>query len=255
MKNSTENQNLFLPRRGEENIKKMFEKGRSFFAIFAPSRFMAVFFIFVIFAHPIWAGKDDKLTAEEACQKVEEAQSAAKDVQMDLNMDVKDTLSGSSQSMKGKIQIKSPDLVYVHYTQPTEQFLYIGGSLVQMYQPDQKMVYQQRGGKTNNSAPVYVGVGKQLEKYAKISKVSFIKDSDSEVGLLFKPLDALSAGFDTMKVYIHKKDWWPYQMEVETPSTLTKAKFSNFSFNQGLSDSLFHFTVPKGVRVVDGEVF
>jgi len=42
---------------------------------------------------------------------------------------------------------------------------------------------------------------------------------------------------------------------METPSMKSKAKFSNISFNKGLKESLFKFTPPKGVQVVEGAVF
>jgi outer membrane lipoprotein-sorting protein len=202
----------------------------------------------------VWADTAKDLSVDEVSRKVEDAQAGVKDVQMDLNMEMKDSLSGTQQKVKGQIKIKSPNFVYVHYTQPTEQFLYVAGTLAQMYQPAQKMVYQQHNGKGAQAEPVYVGVGKELKKYIGISRVSIIKDSDSEVEMLFIPV-VEDAGFDKMRVYIHKKDWWPYQMEVETPSMTTKAVFSNFSFNQGLAESLFQFTPPKSAQVVEGAVF
>jgi outer membrane lipoprotein-sorting protein len=196
-----------------------------------------------------------ELTVADVTQKVEEAQAAFQDAQMDLQMEMKDSLSGTQQNSKGAVKMKFPDKIFVHYTQPTEQFLYIGGNLTQMYQPDQKTVYQQHNGKGKDAAPVYLGVGKQLKKYVEISKVTLFKNSDSEVGLLFEPKDKMTAGFDKMKVLIHKKDWWPYQIEMETPSMNSKAKFSNIFFNKGLKESLFEFAAPKGVQVVEGVVF
>jgi len=201
-----------------------------------------------------WADGAKDLTVDQVTQKVEEAQSSVKDVQMDLIMEMKDALSGQEQKTKGQIKIKSPDKVFVHYTQPSEQFLYIAGSLAQMYQPAQKMVYQQRSGKGASAGPVYVGVGKALQQYVGVSRVTIFKNTDSEIGLLFLPLKE-DAGFDKMRVFIRKKDWWPTQMEVETTSAITKASFSNFSFNQGLPDSLFDFTAPKGAEVVDGAIY
>lgn len=211
---------------------------------------------FVAICTQSWAATGDQkdLSVAEVSKKVEDAQAGVKDVQMDLNMEMKDSLSGTQQKVKGQIKIKSPDLVYVHYNQPMEQYLYVTGTMAQMYQPSQKMVYQQHNEKGANAEPMYLGVGKELKRYIGISRVSIIKNSDSEIGLLFIPV-VEDAGFDKMRVYIHKKDWWPYQMEVETPSTTTKAVFSNFSFNQGLSDNLFQFTPPKGAQVVEGAVF
>jgi len=193
------------------------------------------------------------LSVAQVSKNVEDAQAGIQDVQMDLKMEMKDALSGSQQQVSGKVKIKSPDRIFVHYTQPSEQFLYVEKGLVQMYQPSQKMVYQQHNANTAD-APVYLGVGKELKKYIKISRVSIIRDSQNEIGLLFIPI-ADNAGFDKMKVFIHKKDWWPYQMEVETPSMTTKADFTNISFNQGLKEGLFEFTPPKSAQVVEGSVF
>lgn len=229
-------------------------KVRNFFVDFVLSRFILGLILFGALTLPVWAGVSKDISVEEVSKKVEDAQASVKDIQMDLSMEMKDSLSGAQQKVKGMIKIKSPDLVYVHYTQPIDQFLYAAGNLVQMYQPSQKMVYQQHNGEGKNSEPVYLGVGKELKKYIGISRVSIFKNTDSEIGLLFLPIGD-DAGFDKMRVYIHKKDWWPYQMEVETPSTTTKAVFSNFSFNQGIPESLFQFTPPKSAQVVEGAVF
>jgi outer membrane lipoprotein-sorting protein len=58
-----------------------------------------------------------------------------------------------------------------------------------------------------------------------------------------------------MKVSIHKKDWWPYRMEVETPALVTKSEFSNFRFNQGIDSKVFQFVTPRGADVVQGAIF
>lgn len=210
---------------------------------------------FLVFSSLLWADSAKDLSVDQVSQNVEQAQSAIQDVQMDLKMEMKDSLSGTQQKLTGKVKIKSPDMIYVHYTQPSDQYLYAQGDLVQMYQPAQKMVYQQHTGKGQSAnAPIYLGVGKELKKYIRISRVSIIENSDSQVGLLFIPL-VEDSGFDKMKVYIHKKDWWPFRMEVETPAMTTKADFSNISFNSGLQDSLFLFTPPKDAQVVEGAVF
>src|SRR5665213_631145 len=194
------------------------------------------------------------LTVSEVSAKVEDAQDSADDVQMKLEMTTKDSLSGQEQHQNGLIQIKSPDKVYVHYDKPNEQFLYVNGGSMQMYQPDQKTVYVQKSEKGKERSPFYLGVGRALKKYINVSRVSIIKNSGDEVELLFIPLDD-NQGFDRMKVSIHKKDWWPYRMEVETPSMTTKADFKDFVFNKGLADNLFKFTPPQDAQVVEGGAF
>ena len=196
----------------------------------------------------------DGLTVAEVTQNVQEAQEGMKDVCMNLEMEMKDALSGQVRRVKGTISLKSANKVFVHYTKPEEQFLYAQGSLMQMYQPSQKTVYQQRVGKGRDASPVYLGVGRQLKKYVDISTVSIAKNNRDEVELLFIPAKE-NAGFDRMKVLIRKKDWWPCKMEVQTPAMNTQARFSDFKFNQGLKDGLFEFKPPKSAQVVEGAIF
>jgi outer membrane lipoprotein-sorting protein len=207
------------------------------------------------FSQKAKADSDDPiLTVSEVSQKVEDAQDSVDDVQMKLEMTMKDSLSGQEQHRNGLIQIKSPDKVYVHYDKPNEQFLYVNGNLMQMYQPVQKTVYVQKNVKGKDNSPFFLGVGRALKKYINTCHVSIIKVSGDEVVLLFIPEDE-NQGFDRMKVSIHKKDWWPYKMEVETPSMTTSAEFKDFVFNKGLVDNLFKFTPPQDTQVVEGGTF
>ncbi|HVM32517.1 MAG TPA: outer-membrane lipoprotein carrier protein LolA [bacterium] len=191
------------------------------------------------------------LTVEAIAQKVADAQSAAQDVQMDLKMRLQDALSGQVQEVQGLVKLKNPDLIYAHYTKPSEQFLYINGTLAQMYQPAQNMVYRQQAA---DGTPVYLGVGQELKRYCSTCKVLIDGESGDEVTLRFTP-KAPGGSFDKMKVTIRKKDWWPVRMEVWTPSMVTRAEFSNFKFDQGLDAQLFHFTRPKGADLVEGAIF
>src|ERR1700684_1757620 len=103
------------------------------------------------------------LTVQEVSEKVEDAQESVDDVQMKLEMTMKDSLSGQEQHQNGLIQIKSPDKVYVHYDKPNEQFLYVNGNLMQMYQPVQNTVYVQKNVKGKDNSPFFLGVGRALK--------------------------------------------------------------------------------------------
>lgn len=200
---------------------------------------------------------DDKkpLTVKDVSDLVEAAQLAAMDAQMDLRMEMKDGLSGQTQNYEGKVFTKSPGKVYVHYTKPEEQFLYVGDQGSQMYQPSEKMVYVQKAAKGKNAKPVYLGVGQQLKKYIDISKVKIASENGDEVVLDFTPLDKDQSGFDHMKVTIRKKDWWPTQVEITTPAMANKVRFTQLALNKGLKDEIFDFTPPKDAQVVEGDIF
>src|SRR5450631_4323351 len=54
-----------------------------------------------------------ELTVADVTQKVEEVQAVFQDAQMDLQMEMKDTVSGTQQNSKGAVKMKSPDKIFV----------------------------------------------------------------------------------------------------------------------------------------------
>jgi outer membrane lipoprotein-sorting protein len=202
-----------------------------------------------------WADDKKNLTVRDVSDLVEAAQLAALDAQMDLRMEMKDSLSGQTQNYEGKVFTKSPGKVFVHYTKPEEQFLYVGPEGSQMYQPAEKMDYIQKGAKGQDARPVYLGVGQELKRYIDISKVRIASENGDEVVLDFTPLDKDHSGFDHMKVTVRKKDWWPTQVEISTPAMVNKARFNHLELNKGLRDDLFEFKPPQGAQVVQGDIF
>lgn len=216
---------------------------------------MAIAGMLMVFWGNSWADEKKTLTVQDVSDMVEAAQLAALDAQMDLRMEMKDALSGQTQNYEGKVFTKSPGKVYVHYTKPEEQFLYVGDQGSQMYQPSEKMVYVQKAAKGKNAKPVYLGVGQQLKKYIDISKVKISSENGDEVVLDFTPLDKDQSGFDHMKVTIRKNDWWPTQMEITTPAMVNKVRFTQLALNKGLKDEIFDFKPPKDAQVVEGDIF
>jgi len=192
------------------------------------------------------------LNAKEISRRVDAAQAAMKDVRMELKMEMKDALSGVKQNVRGVVVMKNPGKVFVHYTHPIEQFLYIRDDVIQMYQPTQNMVYKQKAGK--GGEPVYLGVGHELNQYMAISRVSVVQETSEEVTLLLVPKvsDAL---FERMRVVVNKRTWWPVQVRMQSPSVETKATFQKFRFDEGVPDSTFEFSPPDDAQTVEGAVF
>jgi outer membrane lipoprotein carrier protein len=218
---------------------------------------MGLMMVGILFAFGGTGWSDDKksLTVRDVSDLVEAAQLAALDAQMDLWMEMKDSLSGQTQSYEGKVFTKSPGKIFVHYTKPEEQFLYVDARGSQMYQPVEKMVYVQKAAKGKDVQPIYLGVGQELKKYIDISKVKIASENGDQVVLDFTPLDKDNSGFDHMKVTVQKKNWWPTEVEITTPAMMNKARFSQLALNKGLKDDVFTFTPPKEAQVVQGDIF
>jgi len=94
-----------------------------------------------------FADQPKPLSVNDVTQKVQDAQDAAEDIQMRIENNMKDTLSGQEKHFHGTVQIKSSDKVFIHYEKPDEQFLYINGKSTRMYVPDQNTVYHQDAGR------------------------------------------------------------------------------------------------------------
>lgn len=195
------------------------------------------------------------LSVAEISRRVDAAQAAMKDVRMDLKMEMKDSLSGTKQQVRGEVVMKNPGRVFVRYTHPTEQYLYISGGLIQMFQPAQNMVYKQKASPAGKGGePAYLGVGHELKEYMAISRVSVVQETSEEVTLLLVP-KIQGALFERMRVVINKRTWWPVQVRMQSPSVETKATFQKFRFDTGVEDSTFEFTPPDEAQIVEGAVF
>lgn len=58
-------------------------------------------------------------------------------------------------------------------------------------------------------------------------------------------------GGGKMRMWVDKEFWYPMRMEISTEGITTVVEYRNVSFNTGLSDNMFEFTPPDGVKIVD----
>ncbi len=59
------------------------------------------------------------------------------------------------------------------------------------------------------------------------------------------------AGGAKMKMWVDKEFWYPLKTEMTVEGVTTVVEYRNVSFNTGLSDDLFEFTPPEGVKIVE----
>ncbi len=180
-------------------------------------------------------------------QQVEKAQTTFTTVQMNLNEHVLDLINKTSELVRGIVIMKNPNLLYVHYQAPINQFFYMTRRYTQLYQPDQNMDFKQKIGSSVSMG--YFRVGQRLDEYFKDSYVSLWKETASTAILLLKA-KTNKYHFQSMKIFISKKNWWPYRVDVRTNSVLIRIVFNQFKFNIPVRNGFFHFVPPRGVSVV-----
>ncbi len=59
------------------------------------------------------------------------------------------------------------------------------------------------------------------------------------------------AGGAKMKMWVDKEFWYPLRTEMSVEGIKTVVEYRNVSFNTGLSDDLFEFSPPEGVKIVE----
>lgn len=174
---------------------------------------------------------------------------------VDMSIDYTQTIiyfsTGEKQSTRGEIKMKDAN-IYMYQRQPKYQHTYIDGKKIITYVPANKQAVVDNW-KDILENDVILATALNFSKNYKRAKleyfISLILQTDNEYCLMVKSVQ-------------EKADWKLY-LNVDTKTFLVNSaifennnfkvevKLSNYRLNTGLSDSIFQFTLPKDVELVE----
>ncbi len=174
---------------------------------------------------------------------------------VDMSIDYTQTIvyfsTGEKQSTRGEIKMKDAN-IYMYQRQPKYQHTYIDGNKIITYVPANKQAVVD-SWKDILENDVLLATALNFSKNYKRAKleyfISLIVQTDNEYCLMVKSVQ-------------EKADWKLY-LNVDTKTFLVNSavfennnfkvevKLSNYRLNTGLSDSIFKFTLPKDVELVE----
>ena len=188
-------------------------------------------------------------TIDEIVNKVQETYDNAQDLEATFIQESFIKMMNKVEKSEGKVYIKKPGKMRWDYKKPKKQEIVIEGGIIWIYQPEQRQVMKAPfSNDPRNRTPVsfLYGVGRLKDDFEiKLSKGSsnYImaltpKGAKGNIEKIFLEVDSNDytiQSFSLFDIYGNK-------------TTIT---FKDIKVNKGLKDSLFHFKVPEGVRVIE----
>ncbi len=167
----------------------------------------------------------------------------------DFTQAVESATLGQKVEAQGKVFFKKPGRMRWEFVEP-EQLLVSDGEFFWLYQPKEKQVIKTpfaQAFRSNSPASFLLGVGRITQDFTlslqeqneKIYTLRLTPKKDPEaIGLLDLEIDAKT--FDILQATI-----------IDPIGNTTRVRFSNIDRKNPLDESLFRFTVPPGVDIVD----
>ncbi|MDD5474905.1 MAG: outer membrane lipoprotein carrier protein LolA [Syntrophales bacterium] len=160
-------------------------------------------------------------------------------------------LTGTALSEKGSFSFRKPANLRWEYSDPPGKMMVMNRQYLWLYLPDDNIVYQQKTETAMASqiaARFLTDLG-ELDRDFHISFACPSRDDQGNYLIELKPRDPL-VGIHTLTLSINSENYLlSGYMLTDHYGTTNSYYFSNISVNIGLSDDLFLFEPPSGVRI------
>ena len=180
--------------------------------------------------------------------------------------------AGTKRVNQGRLYFSKPNLLrkeYVNQKDPNQvlQLVLIDGEYSWSYTPVVNQVNKMKWSKANRKE-LLPGIGASLEDVQKNYNMKLVTDAVAKKKgiyqieltpkphMLSKPVDGTSPPRETLAIWIKTDEWLPVQFGYKSEDDAGNREsyitsLTNIKRNQDLDSTLFNFTVPEGVEIVD----
>lgn len=200
----------------------------------------------------LYADVSHALTLDEVIDGVQEGYERTGNFQADFVQTSFLKTIKKKQISKGRVFIKKPGMMRWEYEEPEKQIIVSDGKVIWLYVPADKQVMMSNAGNAGDSHAlnIFLSGSGRLRDTFKIEFEPETADSHDQYLLRLIPKKS-QPGMTRLVIGVNKEDF-----KIETSivhdiyGNQTTVNFSNIDINKGLSEDLFHFDVPKGVRII-----
>lgn len=208
-------------------------------------------FLITVLAFTVVSAREVTPLVTKIIKSMETKEATIVDMSIDYTQTIVYFSTGEKQSTRGEIKMKDAN-IYMYQRQPKHQHTYIDGKKIITYIPANKQAVVDNW-KDVLENDVLLATALNFSKNYKRAKleyfISLIVQTDNEYCLMVKSVQ-------------EKADWKLY-LNVDTKTFLVNSavfennnfkvevKLSNYRLNTGLSDSIFKFTLPKDIELVE----
>ena len=188
--------------------------------------------------------------ARDLARRVHAYYAQTKDFSATFRQHYTYTAIGRVEDSEGLVQVKKPGLVRWDYGKPERRTLYIAGKTLWIWRPDDQEAQVKRdfGGDQLSSAFTFLwGKGDLLKEFSP-KVVPVPAGLPAGEGLELTPLKP-APGVQKLLFVVGKSGQVLASVVTNPQGDVNQIVFGDAKVNQGLADSLFQFSPPKGAYV------
>ncbi len=213
--------------------------------------FMTVFAVTAIG----FAGIDaaERMPIGDVVNRLQSVYDSAKDFKAGFSQEATIKSLKKTEKESGTVYFKKPRRMLWDYNSPQAKKLVINPKTAWLYVPADNMAYEQDSKALLNSRLTIrflTGIGKLSDDFdISYSKPETDKDGNFLIDLVPKSLEA-GAGIESLSATIDRNTFLISRVIFKDMyGNVTRIQFHNMKINNELSDSIFNFKPPKGVRI------
>ena len=190
-------------------------------------------------------------TTEEVIARVKAAYADARTFTCEVRRVTASAMLGQRRVMRGTMTSLLPDMFRIDYVSPFEQSLVCNGETVWLYTPmnNQVIVSSVDDYEEREMLGDLIGYFERDYSYELVGE----EEVDGRATVVLR-MTALSAGnaYPNGRIWIDRKTWLPAEFELtDDLGNTISYRLSNIGLNMEVDRSLFNFTPPAGVEVVE----
>lgn len=169
---------------------------------------------------------------------------------------VSNTLTSSTATARGQYAQERPNLLSIRFTQPASDAIVSDGKVVWVYLPSSAPGQVMKRPATDRSQTPIDLTGTFLDsprtKYDIVPAAGKTVDGRATHGLVLTPKSGTTAPFTKATVWVDDDDAYIREFDVTEASGVSRhIHLTTLEPNAAVSKSLFSFSIPPGVKVVD----
>ena len=206
----------------------------------------------------LFADTSHSLTLDDVVDKVQERYEKTKNFQADFTQTSILKTVKHRQVSKGRVFIRKPGMMRWEYREPEGQLIVSDGKVIWFYIPADKQVMMSSAGsdKDSHAHTIFLSGSGKLRDTFQIDyepDVAIDKDSDGKKRYIYLKLipNKPQPNLTRLILGINKED---FKIEMSSVFDIygnqTMVSFSNIEIKKDISENLFHFEIPDGIRVI-----
>jgi outer membrane lipoprotein carrier protein len=188
-------------------------------------------------------------SVQTVVKKLQARYDSTKGFRADFAQEVQSATLGQKIEARGQVYFRKPGRMRWEFVEP-EQLLVSDGKFLWLYQPSEKQVIKtpfESAFRSNTPASFLLGIGRIDQDFT----ASLAGETKEAYSLRLMPKKDPEA-IGSLDLEVNTKTFDITQATITDPlGNTTRLRFSNIDRKSPLNDSLFLFTLPPGVDVVD----